>query len=400
MPPPPLKIQKSLMTKPKKIFLGLFITATLIYILPNIIVPIAKNRIQDYLVKLSRRKSNLGKFKLSLFTRSMVLEDLEIEGFLKIPRIVIKLELLPLLKKKIIISRISFDKPILILHRLATGKTNWDFLWQKKKGQRKNRFLIKELLIKDGIFRYIYELTPQRQAIAESCGVFIYLKNHLLPISYIQGIPLYTRIKGQCYIPTEPKGKILFYGNANLYENNISFLGNIFMENILLTYFSNFYPENSQIQIISGNFSLIAQIECIRNQLNIEPDVTVRNLQLKLTPEYTTGDIFELPVVLVVDFFDIYKEELRFKFQVSGSLRDPKFNLQKVITQKVSEVIGESIMRTITTSPMLIEELGNKLVSIADKLKDIGVDIGKIVGKTIQQLEEPITELIKGIKKE
>lgn len=420
MPPPPkigttpilkkiwgLSLFK-IMSKSKKIILILFIitTITLIYTIPNILIPLAKDKIHDYLEKSLNTRIILDRVGINLFTFSIILNNLTIENpsqiykgpLLQANQILIKPSILPLLKKKLFINRITIDKPCLAFHVLPTGETNWDFFWQKGYAQSNNRILAEELLIKDGIFLYNQEFNPQKAATAEFHGIFIHLKNYNSSISYIEDIPLSTRIKGRGCLLTEPKGIVTFSGNANLTEKQISFLGNVEMNDISLVYFNNFYPEDSQIQVIKGDFSLISQVQCLHDQLQARPDVTVRNLQLKLAQDYASGDIFELPVVLVVDFFDIYKEELKFTFEVSGTLTDPEFHLEKVVAEKVSEVIGESIVRTIVTSPTIIDKLGERLLTITDKLKKFGLDIRKGTGKAIKKLGKPVEELIQGLK--
>lgn len=396
------------MAKSKKIILILFIILTLllIYTFPNILVPFVKNKIHDYLEHTLNTIVTLESIGINLFTNSITLENLTIENSIQFGRgpllqahqILIKPRIFPLLKKKLIISKIIINSPTLTLYRLPTGETNWDFFWQKGNRQSNNQILAEEFLIKDGIFQYTHEFNPQKIATAEFHGIFVYFKNYNSSISYIKDIPLSIRIKGRGYLPTEPKGIISFSGNANLIEKQISFLGNVDMNDISLVYFNNFYPEDSHIQVVKGKFSLLSQVQCLHDQLQAKPDVTIRDLQLKLTKDYTTGDVFELPVVLVVDFFDIYKEELKFTFSVSGTLTDPEFHLEKVIAEKVSEVIGESILRTIVKSPAIVERLGEKLITITDKLRKFGLDIGKGAGQAIKQLGKPVEELIEGLK--
>lgn len=107
-----------------------------------------------------------------------------------------------------------------------------------------------------------------------------------------------------------------------------------------------------------------------------QPDVTVENLRLKSISHYTTGNIFKLPSLLVIDFFDTYKEELKFKFKISGDLAKPTFELE-IIKQKVSKMIGESIIRSIAESPRLINKFGDKLFDV---------------------LKKPVKQFIKGLK--
>lgn len=370
------------MSKLKK---SVFLLFTIILLVSIYLSSLVKNKLHHYLEKAS--KASIGKISFNFFTGSIILEDFSIENIFEAARIVVKPELRPLLHRQFVISKALLDKPVLILRKLTTGGTNNNFT-----------FPAKEFLIKDGTVIYIHEFSPGRTATAEINGIFIRLKNYSSPISYIQGIPLYTRIKGRGNLPTEPKGAIFLSGNLNLLEPQKSFTGDILLDNISLTYFNNFYPEGSQIKVVSGEFSLKTRVQCKRDELKAKPNTTIKGLRLKLTQDYATGDVFELPVVLVVDFFDIYREELKFTFEVTGTLSDPKFQLEEIVAEETRKVIGESIVRTIAKSPTLVIKLGDKLVTIADRLKSFGLNLGKGAEKAFEQLGKPAKELIKGLK--
>lgn len=387
-------------------FLVILSVLAAIYVFPYILTPIIKNKIHIYLQKTLKTEITLGKVGLNIFTGSVILNDSAIkpkqESLFEVKQAALKYDIPSLLKRRFIISKIVLNKPIFRLCKSVNNETNWDFLWRKEemKTEKTASLPPNEILIKDGKFIYTQELKSKNTATAEFDGIFIYIKNYKSPISYIQDIPLYTRIKGRGCIPTGPSGVIAFSANANLIERQKSFQSNVSMDNISLTYFNNFYPEDSQIQVVSGNFSLLSHVQCIHEQLQAKPNATVKNLQLKLTKEYETGDTFQLPVLLVVDFFDLYKDELKVTFEVSGTLSDPEFQLEQVVAQNVSKVVGESIIRTIAKSPALLVQLGDKLIAVADRLKEFGIDIGKNAVDAIKQLEKPAEEFIKGLKGE
>jgi len=374
----------------RKLVFSSFIFILLLYVILSLSAPLLKIKIQEFLEEKFNINVKISGAGINLLTRSITLENLEInnprepddEIFLKIKKASIRPAILPFFEKKVVIARIAIDIPVLNLYTTEENNNNWDFIWaNQKNANKKNKtfFPIKEFLIKDGKIKYSKKTNGQKTAEIEIDGLFLYLKSQKHPIQYIKDTPLYTNIKGRGYLPTLPKGTIKLEGNINFLEHLPSFLGKINMDNISLTYFNKFYPDNATIEVLNGSFSLETKTGCLQGRINAKPDVIVKNLKLKLTKNYSTSDIFKLPILLVIDFFDIYKEELKFSFNINGTLQDPQFHLEEILKQEISDMISESIMNTITTTPSIAE----KLKSLGNNIVEAGKTTGKIITKPI-----------------
>ncbi len=374
----------------RKLVFSSFIFILLLYVILSLSAPLLKIKIQEFLEEKFNINVKISGAGINLLTRSITLENLEInnpqepddEIFLKIKNVSIRPAILPFFEKKVVIARIAIDIPVLNLYTTEENNNNWDFIWANQKNavkENKTFLPIKEFLIKDGKIKYSEKTNGKKTAEIEIDGLFLYLKSQKHPIQYIKDTPLYTNIKGRGYLPTLPKGTIKLEGNINFLEHLPSFLGKINMDNISLTYFNKFYPDNATIEVLNGSFSLETKTGCLQGRINAKPDVIVKNLKLKLTKNYSTSDIFKLPILLVIDFFDIYKEELKFSFNINGTLQDPQFHLEEILKQEISDMISESIMNTITTTPSIAE----KLKSLGNNIVEAGKTTGKIITKPI-----------------
>jgi uncharacterized protein involved in outer membrane biogenesis len=383
----------------RKLFLTALLFLLSLYLISSLSAPLLKITVQDYLEKQLNTNIKIGNIGINLLTRSLTLENLEIKNpkgfgdkmFLETESVSIRPALIPLFSKKLVISRIAIENPLLNLCTAGKNQNNWSFLFDNKKSEdNKNKFLlpVKEFLIKNGTIKYKQNIGTKEKAEIELDGIFIYIKSQKHPIEYIKDTPLNTSIKGRGYLPTKPKGTLSFEGNINTIEKQPSFLGKIHMNNISLTYFNKFYPDNATIEVLSGSFSLETKTGCLQGRINAKPDVIVKGLQLKLTSDYSTSDIFKLPLMLVIDFFDIYKEELKFSFNVSGTLKDPQFHLEEILKQEISTMISESIMNAITTTPSIAE----KLKSLGNNIVEAGKSTGKIVTKPVDAFVDSLKD--------
>jgi uncharacterized protein involved in outer membrane biogenesis len=388
------------------VFSFLFIIFFL-YVISSISAPFLKNKIQNHLEKFLNTDISIGNLEINPIRRSIVIKKLEVKNpfvfgekiFFKTQEVTIRPAILPLLKKNFIILRIAIDNPQVNLHQTKDNSKNWDFIWQNKKiGSKDKKHIIptNEILIKNGKIQYIHETENNKKPHAEIDGFFVHVKNYSHPLEYIKDTPLSTKIKARGHIPSNPKGNISFEINSNILEEKPSFHGTVSMDNISLTYFNDFYADTSTVEVINGTFSLLADAECLEGRINSEPNVTVNNLQLKLTNNYSTADIFKLPVMLVIEFFDIYKEEIKFSFKVSGTLDDPEFHIEEILKQEITSMISESIVNKITSTPSLANKLTEKLKALGTTI----IEIGKGTGKSVSQIQKPIEEFIKGLKED
>jgi len=362
----------------KRLFIILLVIIAFIFIASRLLIPLVENNLLSYCRAHLNTSLQYSDVKFNFLSRNLYLNNFAIKdpvdphsgNLLFVDRIVLTPALMPLFKKKFIFHRITLEKPRLFFRLMPDGGTNWDSFRYPALGgsQFINNLLVKEILIKDGNFHYIQDFQNKESAAAELRGIFAHAKHCLIPQKRVRKIPLYTSIKMHAYIPAAPLGRLKVTGFLNIPRN--SFLLKITMDAIPLPCFNSFLPEDSPIKITGGTFSVRAKATAVNSRLNASPEVMVKNLQLKLAPSYETEDVFHLPAALVIEFFDIYKEQLKFTFQITGTLDDPQFHLQQVIAEKMSQLMGESIINTITSDPGLILKMGGEAEEILEQLKD------------------------------
>ena len=134
----------------KKLFLALaalaaVLSIALVFVVLNIDLNNYKPQIQAAVERETGRKFHIeGSIGLSLFpTLSLDLKQVALDNppgfedrFLSVERVRTRLNLLPLLQKRLEVGKIALEKPKIILHTLRDGRTNWEDLTDQKPGRQ------------------------------------------------------------------------------------------------------------------------------------------------------------------------------------------------------------------------------------------------------------------------
>ena len=250
------------MKKLKYIIILFIVLFTAIALAPRFLTPYIEDTIRTYLKETDDLPADFGELRVSFLTQSIVLENFSLKNpdlsdnntLLKASQVEFKVRLLPLFKKQFEISKIKINRPKITFHTTLKDTTNWDYFLKRERPPLP--LMCNKILIENGTFYYLQEISNNVTASAEFKGIFIYIRNSSTPIAKMHGTPLFTRIKARGYIPTKPKGYISFEAKLNLVNEKKSFRGNVSMKDISITYFNKFRPQDTPVYPTDGSFSL------------------------------------------------------------------------------------------------------------------------------------------------
>ena len=206
----------------KKFFVILLVIIVFIFIASRLLIPLIEKNLLSYCRTHLNTSLKYSSIEIDFLSRNIYIKNLAITDpadgdLLHIDQVVLAPAIIPLFKKRFIFHQITLEKPWLLFRLTPNGNINWGTgAWQKEINQLKNKLLVKDILVKDGVFRYIQDFQNQASAVAELRGIFAHAQHCLSPRKRIKGIPLYTKIKMRAYIQAIPPGRLTVKGFLNI----------------------------------------------------------------------------------------------------------------------------------------------------------------------------------------
>ena len=402
------------MTKFLRILFLLTILLSLLFSLPYTYTPIIREKVQLVLDTYLKAQTSFGKISINFQGQSISIENIYIQNgdqnstntSLFIKRISVYPDLGTLISNVFIIKKILVENPIYIHDQKSDTPINLDIYCNKDKpscskikNNLKKRFRINEILINNGAYYYRKRLPLDEIQLFQVKDISISLDQYLLPREYIENIPLNTKISITASLPTTPEGTLVISGNSQYKDKALSFNSDIALNNISIPYIKKLFQHPKTVKIIDGSFSLLGNAKCVKDELYTKPTATVKNI--KLEAPTTSETIQKLPVALIINFFNIHKDDLSFEFEIKGNICKPNFLFHNVIYKKIPVIMSSSILDTIKHSPQLALKLKDIALVIPEKIKEIGKTIEETIKDgNLKNLEKPLKELLKEVKGE
>jgi hypothetical protein len=167
------------------------------------------------------------------------------------------------------------------------------------------------------------------------------------------------------------------------------------MQSVDLTRFSPYYSNTSFTILDEAKLDLESQANCLKNQLNAFQDARIYDIELYDIVPGEGEKLFGLPAKTVIDFFEELKGDMRFSFNIVGTIDDPKFDPGPLIQQVLSNALRDKIISKL-------QELPREVIKMSEKALDenLGLDNGleilhdeKIKGK-IKDIEKSLKRMI------
>lgn len=194
------------------------------------------------------------------------------------------------------------------------------------------------------------------------------------------------------YFNSAQKGRLKAGGTIAKRGNEIDFDLKSEIQDADLTYFSQYYASTSFAILKEARVDIKSDAKCQKNELQTYHDARIYGIKLNDITPASRDTLFSLPAATVVGFFNDYGGEVKFNFNIEGTLSDPKFEPGPVIKEVISKALGDRIAARL-------KELPRDVVKISEKAIKGDIDFGKESQVWVEGLEKQFEALKKELKK-
>ena len=197
-------------------------------------------------------------------------------------------------------------------------------------------------------------------------------------------------------IDSEEKGQVALGGTFNKVGESVDFDFKLGLKGLDLTYFSPYYSNTSFTILQEAKVDMDSSAACMQNKIDASQDVRIYDIKLSETTSASEDKLFGLPAATVINFFkDSKSGEVKFSFNIRGTLDDPKFDPGPLIRQVLSNALRKKIASKLEKLPNEVVKIGEDAISealdVGKKLKILdNEDAEKVIGDIKEELKKII----------
>lgn len=241
------------------------------------------------------------------------------------------------------------------------------------------------------IFRdYAMACPPAAPAVVEITNINSEIDNFLL--SFRQTGNFKGAIHFNGYFDPARKGRLKAGGTIAKRGNEIDFDLKSEIQDADLTYFSQYYANTSLTMLKEARVDIKSDAKCQKNELKTYHDVRIYGIKLNDITPAPQDTLFGLPAATVINFFNDYGGEVKFSFNIGGTLSDPKFEPGPAIKEVISKALGDRIAA-------YLRELPRDVVKMSEKAIKGDIDFGKESQVWIKGIQKQFEVFKEGLKK-
>lgn len=254
-------------------------------------------------------------------------------------------------------------------------------------------FYIKKLIVKNFKFNFTDYTVPSPPAVINIVNIngrFDDFSMSLLEEGNFRGAG---HIAGE--FDSEEKGQIALDGTFNKIKEGVDFDFKLVLKDLDLTYFSPYYSNMSFTILQEAKVDMDSSAACMQSKINASQNVRIYDIKLDETTLASEDMLFGLPAVTVINFFkDSENDEIKFSFNIRGTLNDPEFDLGPLIKQVLSNALRKKIASKLKKLPEEIVKIGEDAIreglDVGKKLKILDKDTEKVIEDMREELEKII----------
>lgn len=232
-----------------------------------------------------------------------------------------------------------------------------------------------------------YSVTPV-PAITKIIDINGRLEDLLIPMAERGILKGVAHLKGRLNSANE--GSFALDGSFKRNRGAVDFDFDLNLNDVNLIRFEPYYSNTSFTILKDARLDISSKALCSKNFLNASQTARIYDIRLNEIAPSSEETLFGLPAKTVTDFFRELKGDISFKFNIGGTINDPKFDPGPLIKQVLSNALRDKIISKIQTLPREVIKIGEKAIN--ENLK---------VGEKLKILDEGgIEKKIEGIKKE
>ena len=358
--------------------------------------PLAKKIVSQKITPLFGDKLTIGSIGISIFRGSVIIKNIELlqppgftEGnFLKTQAVLVRVALLPLLKKQLVIYGITIVQPEINLVQLRNGRINTTYFLSKmgkassSASQEKSFNLnLNRLSIRKGkVVFYGYKMSSKQPTFLLT-DLNLNLKDVNIPNE--KNTTSSFSLSGT--IASAHPATIHSNGSGVFLAGPVSFQAETEIKKISPGDFDYLYP-NTPVTIQEGTVYIHSDAECTRNYLIGNQHVQIRDLRIADKKESFLGKtILGLPADGFAKILQDENNSLEFDFKVAGNLSNLKVDIKEVIGRAIAGSIKDKIgPRIMNLSKKAIEESVKKIGS--ESVESVMKEIDTKTGESVKEL--------------
>lgn len=233
---------------------------------------------------------------------------------------------------------------------------------------RFSELYIRKVKVEDMKFIFNDYSAPHPPAVIEVVSINGEINNFLMSFRAAGNFKAVVDFKG--YFDPARKGLLKANGIVAKRGDEVDFDLKSEISGADLTYFSQYYANTSFTILKEAEVDIVSDAKCRKNELETYHDARIYGIRLNdVTPTYQ-DTLFGLPAATVVNFFNDYGGEVKFSFNIGGTLSDPRFEPSPVIKEVMSKALGDKIAARL-------RELPREVVKISEKAIKGDIDLGK-----------------------
>jgi hypothetical protein len=296
---------------------------------------------------------------------------------LKTESLVLEADFKGILRKKYIISNLSFKKPYILLEKDLKGKLINPLPQKRTKGEVKKKpstpIIIKRINVTKGSLDYLdRKVSPP--VLTKLTNIELELKDVTFPLEdNFSNYILSANIPGRDSTGIlNSKGKIKFKTKDADCEVEIRRLD--------ITGFKPYFQKKSDVNVKKGNFDMDMDVKIRSRKINAPGKAVLRDLDFEKGSGI--GNTFlNIPRSAIINFLKNNNNEIVINFVLEGDLDNPKFNIRERFIEKVTIAIAEKL-------GLSIKNIGESIVTFgAEGVKEVGKGV-KGIGENIKKIFE------------
>lgn len=255
-----------------------------------------------------------------------------------------------------------------------------------------NSLAVKQLLIEDSKFIFQdYSVTPS-PSIIEITRINGNMEDLRVPLQEGGLLRGAVYLKGE--LSPENEGFLEVDGIFAKNGDEIDFDLKAKIKNVNLIKFSPYYSNTSFSILKEARLDIDSKAGCLRNQINATQNARLYDIKLHDTELTDEDKLFGLPARTVINFFKDLKGDVRFSFNIGGTLDDPQFDFCPVVRGFLSNALRDKIISKFRDLPREVIKMGEKALNgdldIKEKMEIVEEEIGKKIGDIKKEFKKII----------
>ncbi len=305
-------------------------------------------------------------------------------------------------QKRPILDHVDINGAVIVLERKGSlsgapasnafpGSTSAQEASQSDTGERSfNELYIRKLTAKNLEFTLKDYSLAKPPAIIQVVNIDGEIDDFLISFRVIGNFTMAIHFTG--YFNSAQKGSFKVKGTIAKRGNEVDFDLKSEIHNADLTYFSPYYDNTSFTILKEARVDIDSDAMCRSNELKTCHNAHIYAIKLNNILPTSQDTLFSLPAATVINFFNDYHGEVKFSFNIGGTLRDLKFEPDPTIKEVISKALGDRIAARL-------RELPRDVVKISEKAVKGDIDLGKESKMWIEGMEERLEAFRKDLKK-